>query len=299
MTTLQERVDQHCNDYSSLEPFADARPMSTSIIIPVYNRPDLFDATLATLAKQDTIRRHSDLFELIIVNDGSTQDIDTVMAKYTFSIPVHYLKNQKNQGRSSARNKGIAKAQGDLLVFFDSDVLIPSGYFSEHWKIHAAGVSAVVIGFVDNITTDDERIPAMKNGADLKPDIYHDFRHYTNTLFRTTTAPREYRLVEETHWFKHFEKPIDNFTLPDMVVTHNMSVRSDDVHRVGGFDERFCGWGYEDTHFGAKLIAAGCYLIPVHTGVFRIKHPLREHDESVREEDRQRNKALYHKMLLE
>ncbi len=299
MTTLQEFVEKHNNDYSHLEPFLENHPLKTSIIIPVYNRADLLDATLATLVRQDDILRHPDLFELIIVNDGSPEDIEAVVKKYQFPIPVHYLENGKNEGRSYTRNKGMAHAKGELFVFFDSDVLIPSGYFHEHWKIHARSKDVVAVGFVENVAKDDERIGAMKEGADLKPDIYRDFRHYTNTLYRTTAAPREYRLMDETSGFKHFNHPIDNFTLPDMVVTHNMSVRAEHARHVDGFDERFQGWGYEDTHFGAKLIGAGCFVIPLPTGVFRIKHPLREHDETVREQDRQRNKKLYHQLLEE
>lgn len=95
-----------------------------SIIVPVYNRENEVDELLQSLAQQDS----SD-FEVIIVEDGSTIPCDKIVRKYCDKISVQYYFKQ-NEGRSIARNYGIERAKGEYFIFFDSDCVIPSYYFS-------------------------------------------------------------------------------------------------------------------------------------------------------------------------
>lgn len=95
-----------------------------SIIIPVYNRENEVDELLRSLVQQDS----SD-FEVIIVEDGSTIPCDKIVGKYSDKISVQYYFKQ-NEGRSIARNYGIERAKGEYFIFFDSDCVIPSNYFS-------------------------------------------------------------------------------------------------------------------------------------------------------------------------
>jgi glycosyltransferase involved in cell wall biosynthesis len=88
-----------------------------SIILPTYNRASFLPAAFSSLIKQDYKN-----WELIIVDDGSIDETETLIAecikKYSFSI--HYIK-QKNSGPGVARNNGIKKANGTIIAFFDSD----------------------------------------------------------------------------------------------------------------------------------------------------------------------------------
>lgn len=91
------------------------RAPSTSIIIPAYNRFSfLCEAIDSVLAQTD-----SD-YELIVVDDGSTDATETVATIY--GERLRYVR-QENRGVSAARNRGIAEARGDLIAFLDSDDL--------------------------------------------------------------------------------------------------------------------------------------------------------------------------------
>ena len=95
-----------------------------SVIVPVYNRREEVNDLLNSLAEQT-----SKDFEVIIVEDGSTEVCDDIAASYARVIDVRYF-HKSNEGRSIARNYGIERANGDYFVFFDSDCVIPPTYFS-------------------------------------------------------------------------------------------------------------------------------------------------------------------------
>ncbi len=90
---------------------------SVTIITPVFNRRDVLPRTLDSVYRQTTRD-----FEYIIVNDGSTQDIDDVVIEFMnkADFPILYLKKE-NGGVHSARNVGIREARGKMVAFMDSD----------------------------------------------------------------------------------------------------------------------------------------------------------------------------------
>ncbi|MBQ0116022.1 MAG: glycosyltransferase [Bacteroidales bacterium] len=98
--------------------------MFFSVIVPVYNRIDEVRDLLESLAAQ-TCRD----FEVIIVEDGSTQPCGEVVETFKNRLDVQYH-FKDNEGRSIARNHGIERARGDYFIFFDSDCVIPPQYFA-------------------------------------------------------------------------------------------------------------------------------------------------------------------------
>src|SRR5215813_3489651 len=89
------------------------RAARVSVIIPTYNRADLIGETIESVLKQTF-----DDFEIIIVDDGSTDATGEVVRK--FDGPIKYL-YQDNRGRSCARNRGFEASSGDYVCFLDSD----------------------------------------------------------------------------------------------------------------------------------------------------------------------------------
>ena len=85
-----------------------------SIIVPTYNRADLIGPTLQSVLSQEFID-----FELLVVDDGSTDDTAAVVARYA-DPRLRYLPKQ-NAERGAARNYGLARAQGEYVLFLDSD----------------------------------------------------------------------------------------------------------------------------------------------------------------------------------
>ena len=91
------------------------RNPSVSVIIPAYNRGWILKETIDSVLAQDFTN-----FELIVVNDGSTDNTQDILNSYKEDIIVL---QQNNKGVSAARNMGIASASGQLISFLDSDDL--------------------------------------------------------------------------------------------------------------------------------------------------------------------------------
>ncbi len=90
--------------------------MRYSIIVPAYNTEKYIDKCLKSIFS-NTYKN----FEVIIVNDGSTDKTEDIINKYIKKYDnIIYIK-QKNMGLSLARNNGVRKATGDYLLFIDSD----------------------------------------------------------------------------------------------------------------------------------------------------------------------------------
>ena len=95
-----------------------------SIIIPVYNRIDEVRDLLKSLSAQTDKD-----FEVILVEDGSTQPCASVVEPYKSQIDIKYF-YKDNEGRSIARNYGMEHADGQYFLFFDSDCVIPEQYIA-------------------------------------------------------------------------------------------------------------------------------------------------------------------------
>jgi glycosyltransferase involved in cell wall biosynthesis len=97
-----------------------------SIIIPVYNRAQEIDELLESLTKQD----FSNDFEILIIEDGSTEKSDTVVEKYQSKLKLKYF-FKENSGAGASRNFGMEKATGNYFIILDSDVILPKQYLAE------------------------------------------------------------------------------------------------------------------------------------------------------------------------
>ena len=96
-----------------------------SLIIPLYNRPAEIEELLKSLLLQS-----DPSFEVIIVEDGSSQKSDEIVAAYSEKLTLKYF-FKENSGPGLSRNYGAARADGDYLIFLDSDCIIPPHYIAE------------------------------------------------------------------------------------------------------------------------------------------------------------------------
>ena len=101
--------------------------MLLSIIIPIYNAELYLRRTLDSVMNQGL---HDDEWELILVNDGSTDDSLSICKEYQSRYPsLIKVISQKNSGVSSARNAGLQSAKGVYIYFMDADdYLMPGGF---------------------------------------------------------------------------------------------------------------------------------------------------------------------------
>src|SRR5215208_7256201 len=90
---------------------ADSRPL-VSVVIPCYNQAHFLGEAIESVLAQS----HPN-FEIIVVDDGSPDDTSEVAEHY----PEVRLVRQENQGLSAARNAGLARSEGEYVVFLDAD----------------------------------------------------------------------------------------------------------------------------------------------------------------------------------
>ena len=98
--------------------------MKTSVIISVYNEEKYIEKCLLSLQKQ-TLKD----FEIIVIDDGSTDNTYNIVSNFQFPISNFQLIKQKHQGPAVARNKGSKIAKGEILVFVDGDMYFDKDFF--------------------------------------------------------------------------------------------------------------------------------------------------------------------------
>lgn len=100
--------------------------MTVSIVVPVYNTAEYLPACLDSILAQSFTD-----FELILVDDGSTDDSLRICEAYAFRDARIRVFHQQNAGVSAARNLGVEQAQGDWLCYVDSDDVVLPAYLQD------------------------------------------------------------------------------------------------------------------------------------------------------------------------
>lgn len=195
--------------------------MKVSIVIPTYNRLEQLKRVLAGLEKETYPK---DEFEVLVVSDGCTDGTDDYLraANASFHLRVFF---QTNQGPAAARNLGINRAAGEMVLFIDDDVYPLPALIEEHLRFHAAyGDCAVVIGPM--LAPPDARLsPWVRWEADRLADQYRDM-----ALGRWAPTPRQF-------------------------YTGNSSIARHHLDACGGFDPTFRR--AEDVELAYRLARGG------------------------------------------
>jgi glycosyltransferase involved in cell wall biosynthesis len=117
--------------------------MEVSIIIPVYNRKEMVGKALEFLFNQNYSKEN---YEIVVVDDGSTDGTEEMIKGKISPCRLKYLRYNKRKGPSKARNFGISKAEGEVIIFIDSDILAPAQFISEHMRFHKKYKDVIVDG---------------------------------------------------------------------------------------------------------------------------------------------------------
>jgi glycosyltransferase involved in cell wall biosynthesis len=122
--------------------------MNVSVIIPTFNRPASCARLLEALMPQVFSRSFDGRVEVIVVDDNSRHasrhQLTEELMKYS-SDSIHLFKREFSGGPSAARNTGIMKAGGDLLLFLDDDCVPDHSFLSEAVRLHARYPRALLI----------------------------------------------------------------------------------------------------------------------------------------------------------
>ena len=105
-----------------------------SVVIPTYNRCALLERALESLFAQTL---DPEQFEVIVIDDGSTDDTERSLTALTARAPVSVqYRRQSNRGPGAARNRGMELAEGEHVLLFDDDVLAVPAFLEEHLRFH-------------------------------------------------------------------------------------------------------------------------------------------------------------------
>ena len=118
-----------------------------SVIIPTYNRREILPEVLMALEGQ----RNAPSFEVIVVDDGSSDGTGSWLRARSFSVPATVL-CQENRGPASARNEGVAAASGEWVAFLGDDTVPSPGWLEAHYRAHQERQNEphlAVIGYTD------------------------------------------------------------------------------------------------------------------------------------------------------
>lgn len=131
-----------------------------SFIVPVYNVENYLDECIKSLVSQKSIFK----FEIILINDGSTDASGDIAAKYEKEYANVFLYNKVNGGLSSARNTGIKKASGRWLIFVDSDDFLERNFLKiiDNYILKLA-VNDIIV--VDNLLLYEDKSTYIEQGV--------------------------------------------------------------------------------------------------------------------------------------
>jgi glycosyltransferase involved in cell wall biosynthesis/GT2 family glycosyltransferase len=195
-----------------------------SVIIPTYNRSSILIKALEALNKQTL---NSNEFEVIISDDGSTDDTEEIVNNYVSSYNIKYLK-QNNKGPGAARNLAIEHSQGELLLIINDDTILAHDNLEKHLEAHQkfTGEKISVLGTFE----------FMKE-AQRKPFIF--FTEQTSLIFAYNQMEKHHKYNYRFFW------------------TCNISIKKQAIIDAGMFDEDFSEPMMEDTELGYKLQKIG------------------------------------------
>lgn len=212
--------------------------MDISIVIPTYNNCEPIRRVLAALSQQTYPREK---YEVVVVEDGSTQPVEDLIVFWKNYFNLKYCRTKTRNGISRARNIGIDRASGRVVVFLDSDMIVTPDFVSEHSKMHQNGES-VGVGYRVRLS---RRVPPVSIG-----DIIHNFQ-----LIKQLPCSQD----EREDIYQICDSQINDLAAPWICVYGcNFSVLYKNVIDVGKFDEQFqINWGGEDIEFAYRLYKKG------------------------------------------
>jgi len=220
---------------SSNYPSKTSVSNSISLIITTYNNPSFLELVLKTVIRQHTLPR-----EIIIADDGSTNETRHLIDSYRNIIPIPLIHSwipDKGFRVAKARNVAIAKAQGKYIIIIDGDMLLTPHFISDHQRLMKEGQ------FVTG------------SRARLKEKATQQKCKTKNAKIYIWSAGLKRRLVLlRIPGMHHFIKGHEG--LKNARSCH-MAFWKKDFINVNGFEEDFKGWGFEDSEFVQRLLNIG------------------------------------------
>ena len=172
-----------------------------SVIIPAYNCAKYITCAIDSALRQEQVNQAFDL-EIIVINDCSPDNMDTVMEQYTSDPRIIYVKNEKNMGAAKSRNKGVNLAQGEYIAFLDGDDYWTEDKLIKQWNTVKKNGAVLCTTARELITPEGDltgKIIPVKPMITYKELLKHNSINCSSVLIRTDVAKEFPMHHEESH----------------------------------------------------------------------------------------------------
>ena len=213
-----------------------------SIVIPTYNRLPILEKCLRALESQEfSNKTYIEDYEVVLVDDGSTDGTLNWLALHKDEFPHVRCFEQNHAGPAAARNLGVEKAQGDTIIFIDSDLVVLSNFLQAH-------TNALVQG--------REKLRSDTSGT--RRDRFFTYGAVINTCNFANPTAEPYKITDFSAAF---------------FATGNVAIPKHWLEEAGLFDNGFQLYGWEDLELGVRLKNLGLKLIKCPEAVGYHWHP--------------------------
>lgn len=208
--------------------------MFFSVIIPTYNRKPILQKCLSALQNQQLTDAKVSDYEIVVVDDGSNDGTWEWLASRADKFPRVRCFSQSHQGPAAARNLGVKQANGDTIIFIDSDLVVTENFLQAH-------ADALV-----------------KGEKQLGSDRHFTYGRVINTCNFDNPTSEPYKLTDFSAAY---------------FATGNVAIARKWLEQAGLFDTRFQFYGWEDLELGVRLKQLGLKLLECPAAVGYHWHP--------------------------
>ncbi|MEK4513971.1 glycosyltransferase [Paenibacillus sp. FSL H8-0122] len=235
-----------------------------TIIIPSHERAMFLENTLAGFLLQT-----EQDFEVVVSDNASTDCTKNVIDKYADKLKIKYLYHHE-KGAAAARNKAVDIAEGKYCIHVDSDRIPCPVFIEEHIKTIQTKPKTVSIGFKPLI------LSRFNRNLRISYPVLLDYLKKNPSLQEAIITKEEFTIFDSEHLISNFNEVIEkaylsetrdnyqdlinvysenlvNFHFPwILATTGNMGYERELASNIV-FDEKYLGWGLEDTDFSYQL----------------------------------------------
>ena len=208
--------------------------MYLSIVIPTYNRLPILQKCLLAMEQQTITTDEIAGYEIVVVDDGSTDDTLNWIAENRDRLPHVKLYEQDHLGAAAARNLGIDKAVGDTVIFIDSDLVVTEVFLQSH---------------VEALLSAQQK---------SKSDRFFTYGAVINTANFENPTSEPYKITDFSAAY---------------FATGNVAIAKKWLIEAGKFDTQFQLYGWEDLELGVRLKKLDLKLIKCPEAVGYHWHP--------------------------
>ncbi|MBF2056888.1 MAG: glycosyltransferase [Cyanobacterium sp. T60_A2020_053] len=208
--------------------------MYFSVVIPTYNRLPILQKCLRALENQTYDKNIISEYEIVVVDDGSTDNTINWIETEKKNLPHVNLYQQNHGGAARARNFGIEKAKGDWIIFIDSDLVVTPTFLQSHGN------------------------SLTKAQQENKEDKIFTYGRVINTANFDNPTAETYKITDFSAAY---------------FATGNVAIAKKWLEKAGKFDTSFRQYGWEDLELGVRLKKLGLKLIKCPEAVGYHWHP--------------------------